>query len=107
MHELHLAQDILRKIQEAAGTRELGTRVTYAKLQLGESRFTHMAELLELFAGISGGIKLDIEVLPVKTICGKCQNVFNPKTMRLDCEKCGSTDIQMASGNELIVKEVR
>ena len=109
MHELHLAQDILRKIQGEAGARGQGpgTRVTYAKIQLGESRFTHMAELLELFTDISGGIKLEIEVLPVKTVCGKCQHEFSPKTMRLDCENCGSTDIQMASGNELVVKEIR
>jgi len=109
MHELHLAQDILRKIKEEAGTRGQvpGTRVNYAKIQLGQSRFTHMAELLELFADISGGTPLEIEVLPVKTACAECKTEFKPKTMRLDCEKCGSTNIQMVSGNELVIKEIR
>ena len=107
MHELHLAEDILRKINDEAGTRGLGTKVVYAKIGLGQSRFTHLEELLELFADISGGIKLEIDVIPVKTACAKCNTEFKPKTMRLDCEKCGSTDIQMVSGNELIVKEIR
>jgi Zn finger protein HypA/HybF involved in hydrogenase expression len=109
MHELHLAQDILRKIHEQAGKLGKGeeARITHAKIGLGQSRFTHLEELLELFADISGGIKLEIEVIPVKTACAKCKTEFNPKTMRLDCEQCGSTDIQMVSGNELVIKELR
>jgi hydrogenase nickel incorporation protein HypA/HybF len=101
MHEMHLAQDILRKIQEQAKG-----KVTYAKIALGASRFTHMQELLELFADISGGIKLEIEILPVKTACADCHTEFNPKAPRLTCEKCGSSNIQLISGNELIIREL-
>ena len=103
MHELHLAHDILRKIQEEARTKELRTKISYAKIQLGQARFTHLEELLELFADISGGIKLEIEVIPLKTACSDCKTEFSPKTLRLDCEKCGSTNIQVVSGNELNV----
>lgn len=81
--------------------------ITGAKIGLGASRFTHLEELLELFNDISGGIKLEIDVIPVKTACAKCKAEFNPKTMRLDCEKCGSTDIQMVSGNELVVRDIQ
>ncbi|MFA5113346.1 MAG: hydrogenase maturation nickel metallochaperone HypA [Candidatus Margulisiibacteriota bacterium] len=81
--------------------------ITGARIGLGASRFTHMEELLELFDDISGGIKLEIDVIPVKTACAQCKAEFSPKTMRLDCEKCGSTDIQMVSGNELVVKELK
>ena len=101
MHEMHLAQDILLKIQEKAKG-----KVSHAKIALGATRFTHMQELLDLFADISGGIKLDIEVVPVKTACADCKTEFNPKTPRLTCEKCGSSNIQLISGNELIVKEL-
>jgi Zn finger protein HypA/HybF involved in hydrogenase expression len=106
MHELHLAQDILQKIKAEAEAKGLRPKVTYAKVGLGASRFTHMDELLELFADISGGIKLEIDIIPVKTACGQCGAEFSPKKMRLDCEKCGSTDIRMLSGNELIVREI-
>jgi hydrogenase nickel incorporation protein HypA/HybF len=106
MHELHLAEDILRKIKEKAQA-EAKAKVAYAKIGLGQSRFTHLAELLELFADISGGIKLEIDIIPVRTACAECKTEFAPKTMRLDCEKCGSTNIQMVSGNELIVKELK
>jgi len=111
MHELHLAEDILRKIQEKA-KEEGKEKVVFAKIGLGQSRFTHLDELKELLAAVSKdtvaeGAKIEIEIIPVKTICAKCQKEFNPEKMRLDCPHCGSTDIQMASGNELIVKELR
>ncbi|MDD4179368.1 MAG: hydrogenase maturation nickel metallochaperone HypA [Candidatus Margulisbacteria bacterium] len=106
MHELHLAEDILRKIREEAGTRGLGTGVKCAKIGLGQSRFTHMQELLEIFNDISGGIKLEIEVIPLKAACADCQTEFKPDKMRLNCEKCGSANIQMVSGNELVVKSL-
>jgi len=105
MHEMHLAQDILLKIQAHAKA-EAKDKVSYAKIALGASRFTHMQELLELFADISGGIKLEIEVLPVKTACADCKTEFNPKVPRLTCEQCGSSNIQLVSGNELIIKEL-
>jgi Zn finger protein HypA/HybF involved in hydrogenase expression len=88
MHELHLAQDILLKIQAQAKA-QAKAQVSSAKIALGATRFTHMEELLELFADISGGIKLEIEVLPVKTVCGACNKEFNPEKMRLDCPHCG------------------
>jgi len=118
MHELHLAEDILRKIQEAAKGEGQGSRVKgqedklkAVKIALGQSRFTHLEELRELLTAISKdtvaeGAKIEFEIIPVKTVCAKCGQEFNPEKMRLDCPHCGSTDIQMASGNELIVKEI-
>jgi len=105
MHELHLAEDILRKIREA-GEQQGVERITSAKIALGQSRFTHMQELLEIFTDISGGIKLEIEVIPLKAACADCNTEFKPDKMRLNCEKCGSGNIQVVAGNELIVKSL-
>jgi hydrogenase nickel incorporation protein HypA/HybF len=111
MHELHLAEDVVRKIQEKAKAEGL-EKVSSAKIGLGQSRFTHLEELQELIAAVAkdtaaAGAKVEIEIIPVKTACAKCGKEFNPEKMRLDCPHCGSTDIRMASGNELIVKEIR
>ncbi len=106
MHELHLAQDILAKIKAEAEKRGL-KKVSSARIGLGAGRFTHLPELQELFAQISNGIKLTIDVIPVRSACGDCGQEFNPKgKMRLDCEKCGSTNIQLTGGDELVVKEL-
>jgi hydrogenase nickel incorporation protein HypA/HybF len=111
MHELHLAEDILRKI-EAKAREEDKEKVSLIKIALGKARFTHLEELKELLAQISKdtvaeGARIEFEIIPVKTACADCKAEFSPKTVRLDCEKCGSTNIQITSGNELIVKELK
>jgi hydrogenase nickel incorporation protein HypA/HybF len=110
MHELHLAQDVLHKIIEK-GTKGSGTegKLSYIKVVLGANRFTHLEELKELLTDIAKGTiaevaKIDFEIVPVKAACGACHADFNPKELRLDCPKCGSTDIQMVGGNELRVE---
>ena len=107
MHELALAEDILQKIKEKAKS-----KVSYAKVAIGQTRISHPAELEELFAMIAKGTlaegaKLDIEIIPMRSVCGDCKTEFIPKTMRLDCASCGSTNIQLVSGNELIVRDLK
>jgi hydrogenase nickel incorporation protein HypA/HybF len=115
MHEMALARDILRKIEETAGTRHLvpGTKLSFVKVQLGESRFTHMEELKELLAEISKGTaaegaKVEFEISKVKSACADCGAEFKPgEKMNMNCEKCGSGNIQLTGGNELVIKEIR
>ncbi|MBN3033514.1 MAG: hydrogenase maturation nickel metallochaperone HypA [Candidatus Saganbacteria bacterium] len=109
-----LARDVLRKIEEewsrVAGR---GSRVKYVKVQLGESRFTHMEELKELLADISKGTiaegaKVEFEISKVRSACADCGTEFKPgEKMNLNCEKCGSGNIQLTGGNELIIKAVK
>jgi len=101
MHEMALAQDVLKLILS-----KTDKKVSFAKIGIGASRVSHPAELLELFGVISKGTlaegaKLELEILPIKAICGDCKVEIEPKTFRLDCEKCGSTNIQVSSGTEL------
>ena len=115
MHEMALARDILRKIEEAEDMRVegRGTKLTYVKVLLGESRFTHMAELKELLSEISrgtfaDGAKIELETSPVRSACADCGTEFKPgQKMSLTCAKCGSGNIQLTSGNELVIKEIR
>ena len=109
MHEMALAKDILRKIEEAAQ----GKKLSYAKVQLGESRFTHMEELRELLTDISQGTvaegaKVEFEISKVRSACADCGAEFKPgEKMNMNCEQCGSGNIQLTGGNELVVKELR
>ncbi len=109
MHEMALARDILRKIEEAAQ----GKKLSYAKVQLGESRFTHMEELKELLADISNGTvaegaKVEFEISKVKSACADCGAEFKPGAkMSLKCARCGSGNIKLTSGNELVIKEIK
>ena len=110
MHELHLAEDILRLVKEkaqATGKQKIAT----VKVAIGQARTSHQAELKELFAMIAKGTvaegaKLEIAIIPLKSICANCQSEFNPQVMRLDCAKCGSSNIKVTSGQELQILEL-
>jgi hydrogenase nickel incorporation protein HypA/HybF len=111
MHELGLAEDILRKIKEEAGKKGL-SKVSSARVKVGASLVSDVPELKELLSKISkgtiaDGARLKIDISPVKTACGSCGKDFNPKEMRLDCPECGSTDIRVTTGKELVIEEIK
>ncbi|MFH1710240.1 MAG: hydrogenase maturation nickel metallochaperone HypA [bacterium] len=111
MHELGLAEDILRKIKDEARSRGL-SKVSYAKIKVGETLVTDRPELEQLFSMISTGtvaegVKLDIVISPLKAVCGSCKKEFNPKVMRFDCPSCGSGSIQISSGKELLIEGLK
>lgn len=111
MHELHLAEDILRKIKEKA-SQEGKETLSFVKVGIGQSRFTHIEELKELLHAISketvaAGAKIEFAVIPLKSICADCKKDFNPKELRLDCPNCGSTNIKLTTGHELVIEEAR
>jgi len=111
MHELGLAEDILRKIKEEAKKNGL-SKVAYAKIRVGETLVTDQPELIELFSMVSTGssaegAKLDIVLSPLKAVCSSCKKEFNPKVIRFDCPNCGSGSIKITTGNELVIEEIK
>lgn len=110
MHELGLAEDISRKILAEAKAKGL-SKISYAKVKVGETLVTDQPELIELFAMVSKGTpaegaKLEIVLSPLKAACGNCKKEFNPKDIRFDCPGCGSGSIKITSGNELVIEEL-
>jgi len=111
LHELGLAQDVLEKIKAGAKAKGI-PRVTYAKVKIGESRITDPPEFREIFSTISAGsvadgMQLDLEILPLKAVCSDCKKEFKSKALRLDCPHCGSTHIQISSGKELLIEDLK
>ncbi len=110
MHELGLASDILRKIQEEAAKRGL-QKVSWVKVGLGLSLVSDIKELEHILTDISKGtvaegMEFQIDLIPVKAACGNCGADFAPKELRIDCPNCGSTDIRLSSGTELTIEEI-
>ena len=97
MHELGLAKDILAKIDNK--------KVKVVKVKVGETRVHDPEELKEIFKDISGGIELELEIVPVKAVCANCKKEFDGKELRLDCPHCKSTNINITSGQELEVSK--
>ena len=111
MHELGLAEDILRKIKEEAKAKNM-SKVSFAGLRIGETLVSDRPELEQLFSMIStgslaDGATLGITISPLKAVCGSCKKEFNPTVIRFDCPNCGSRNIKITSGNELKIEELK
>ncbi|MFA4906376.1 MAG: hydrogenase maturation nickel metallochaperone HypA [Candidatus Margulisiibacteriota bacterium] len=111
MHELNLAKDILKKILTRAQA-EGKEKVAFARILLGQSRFTHLEELKELLQEIvkntaAEGAKVEIEIVPLKAACAACGKEFSPGKFSLACSQCGSTNIKLAAGDELAVEQLK
>lgn len=110
MHELVLAQDILKKIIDEAKSRGL-KRIKHAKVMIGETLIHDQTELEELFISVSKdtiaeGINLEIKIAPLKAVCGKCGTEFDASFNNAGCSKCGSKDINIAQGNGIKIEEL-
>ena len=110
MHELALAKDVLNKIKEAADKKGIG-RASGAKVAIGETLISDPKEFEELFAAASAGtaaqgMKLELEIIPLKAECADCTKEFDPKYKRFNCSACGSMNIHIISGREIIIKEL-
>jgi hydrogenase nickel incorporation protein HypA/HybF len=111
LHELGLAEDVLNKIRKEAKRKGL-SKVNYAKVKIGETLITDPPEFQEIFSTISSGsmaegMELELEISPLKAICVDCKNEFDSRTPRLDCPHCGSTDVQISSGKELLIEALK
>jgi hydrogenase nickel incorporation protein HypA/HybF len=111
MHELGLAEDVLRKIKDEAKKKQ-STKVSWAIVEIGETLITDPPEFKELFATIAlgtvaEGAQLELEIKPLRAECATCQKGFDPKALRFDCPHCGSTDIRVVAGREIIVRDLR
>jgi hydrogenase nickel incorporation protein HypA/HybF len=111
MHELGLAQDVLEKVKEAARAKGL-SKVSYGRVVIGEALVHDLAELKEIISTISvgslaEGMQLEIEISPLSAVCGSCKKEFISKILRLDCPHCGSTNIEISSGKELLIQDLK
>jgi len=111
MHELVLAQDLLKKIMAGAASKGL-KRIKYARVRIGETLIHDQTELEALFISVSkntiaDGINLEIRIAPLKGFCAKCGAEFDASFNNMNCSKCGSKDINIAQGNEIKIEEIR
>ncbi len=110
MHELSLAQDMVEQICLAAA-RENAVRIERIVMAVGaysgvdceafEFAFPFAAE-----GTLAEGSELVIELVAAKAVCRDCRAEFKPAPACLLCEKCGSDNITLQGGRELLIRSV-
>lgn len=107
MHELSIAQSIVEIACVHAGSR----KVSCVYLKVGHLRQVVPSALtfgFELTAQgtVAEGARLEIESIPVDAVCRSCR-VESPLTaFPFLCRSCGSADLEIVAGEELLVESL-
>jgi hydrogenase nickel incorporation protein HypA/HybF len=111
VHELAIAQSILEQVSEITESQRLG-RVQTIHLRVGALRAV-VPECLTLgFEAVSRGTPLEgaqIEVaeVPVTLECHSCGQAASPASgVAWICPACGSPDVEVAAGKELVLESL-
>ncbi|NPV50068.1 MAG: hydrogenase maturation nickel metallochaperone HypA [Candidatus Methanofastidiosum sp.] len=116
MHELSLADGMLKTVLEAA-QKEKAKKIKSIKLEMGEILLVNTEQLTFCFdiiskGTIAEGAKLDIKFLKPRVHCNKCGKEFNISSendfpiLQMVCE-CGSNDVTILSGREFNIKSIK
>jgi hydrogenase nickel incorporation protein HypA/HybF len=110
MHELSLAEDILRLMEDTA-RREAARRITRVTLEIGALASVEIEALRFCFAAVIRGTlaataQLEIRVLPGEGWCMPCGQTVPLAALADPCPRCGSFQVQAVRGMEMRVKEI-
>jgi hydrogenase nickel incorporation protein HypA/HybF len=108
MHELSIAENIIEIVKEnLAATRS----VRSVKVRIGELANVVPDSLEFCFSAMTKGTpfesaKLEIENVGIVVHCDNCGVDSEVDALVFQCKNCGSTDVDVISGNDLRVVEI-
>lgn len=105
MHELSLAQEIVRIVEETVAA-HAGARVTGVQLRIGALQLVQPEALRFGFSATTAGTTLDgaaltIEHVPAAAHCESCRVTFEVADFVLVCPQCGRAAGRIVRGREL------
>lgn len=110
MHETALVAGILRIVSEEAARYGAG-HVTRVKLQVGLLAAVEPRTLASCFSlcaegTVAEGAGLAVEILPMRGCCQACGREIALTERRFVCPGCGSRDLDLSGGNEMIIEAI-
>ena len=110
MHELKIASEMVGIIENVAEEEHL-ISVTVVNIQFG--KMIQIVPDIFQFAfeeatrhTIAEGAKLNLEILPVKFACKKCNLNTEVSDLVFICPNCGSVDLDLIQGRETIIESI-
>lgn len=111
MHELSLARNIFDAIEETFPKERLMNMIQI-DLKVGLLSNVEPILMQNAFDAIIAqepiyqGVKLNITTVPVLIHCNQCSEVSEIAHYKFYCELCGSPDVFIKQGNELLISSV-
>ncbi len=110
MHELGIISAMVKTIEQIV--REQGlTQVQKLVLEVGElsgvvPRYMQECYPAAVYKTFMQDTVLELETVPGIVRCRMCGREFNAMQQDFHCPQCGGDDLEILSGNDVIIKEV-
>jgi len=110
MHELSIVASLFEILEEKAREQD-AIRVVLVRLKVGKlsgvvPEFLQTAFELYRKDTIAAASGLEIEVVPVKVKCRKCQAETSKDDFIFVCPACGATDLEIIEGTDLLLEKI-
>ncbi len=110
MHELSLADDVIRIVTEQVDAPDLSS-VRIVRVAVGEMMMVEKDTFVFAYNALKENTPLEnsqLELLhiPLKAICGACGNSFTPEKLNPHCPECGGQEYRVIEGDAMYVREV-
>jgi hydrogenase nickel incorporation protein HypA/HybF len=111
MHEMGIAMEILRIVQESIPAEMIGAKVGRINLRVGRMSAVVPESLRFCFTVAADktnaqGAELAIEEVAVLVSCQECGHQWEVETPDFVCPACGSGRVEMLSGRELDIVSI-
>ncbi|MBV0931896.1 hydrogenase maturation nickel metallochaperone HypA [Marinobacterium weihaiense] len=110
MHELSLCRGLIQLLQEQAQQQDF-RRVTAVWLEVGPLAAVEPAAMAFGFRAASlgtlaQGARLHLVPCPARARCRACGHCMEIQSWEMVCSECGSTRLQILSGQTLTIREL-
>lgn len=110
MHELSICRSLLREVERVAaanGSAEvIAITVAVGPLAGVEPSLLQRAFGVARCGTIADGARLEVEAMPIIVRCEACAAETQATVNALRCGQCGTWQVEIMSGNELLLKRV-
>jgi hydrogenase nickel incorporation protein HypA/HybF len=111
MHEMGIATEILKIVQDSIPAGMTGARVRRVNLRVGKLSAIVTESLRFCFTivaekSVVAGAELAVEEVAIRAKCGACGQAFTIDSAVFLCPVCGSGNIEMLSGRELDIVSI-
>ena len=110
MHETGIAVEIINIINETMRDRP-ATKVRQVRIMIGELTAVLPESLDFAYRALTENTPLHnsclaITIIPVQAQCRSCNTPFTLQEFTFSCPGCGSSNIDVTTGNELYIQEI-
>jgi hydrogenase nickel incorporation protein HypA/HybF len=108
MHELGLCTSIVDAVERRAGQR----RVLEVRVRVGRLHHVHPEAFDQSFAiaamgTVAENASAELVLVPVRARCRACESEREGDETPLGCPRCGAVDLEVLSGDELVLESIR